>query len=167
MTAARYGKLAAPADDGWLPPVRPACYNARMANAADPSTKTVLIVDDDESVLNLLEILVKRDGFKVDLATTGDRALARLDRKPDAMLLDLMLPGGTTGFDVLKKLRDAKKPVPPIIVVTAYATDPEMKKVESDSHVVAVIPKPINQEKLLATLHQTLKTHAPERKKSA
>lgn len=143
------------------------CYNPTMADAGDPSTKTILIVDDDESVLNLLEILVKRDGFKVDLATTGDRALARLERKPDAMLLDLMLPGGTTGFDVLKKLRDSSKTVPPIIVVTAYATDPEMKKVEADPHVIAIIPKPINQDKLLGTLHQTLKTRAPERKKAS
>lgn len=136
-----------------------------MAELAEPSTKTVLIVDDDESVLNLLEILVKRDGFKVDLASTGDRALSRLERKPDAMLLDLMLPGGTTGFDVLKRLEEGRKAVPPIIVVTAYATDPEIKKVEQNPNVVAIIPKPINQEKLLGTLHQALKTKAPERPK--
>ena len=133
---------------------------------ANPSAKTVLIVDDDEGVLNLLEILVKRDGFKVDLATTGDRALTRLERKPDAMLLDLMLPGGTTGFDVLKRLREAKKAVPPIIVVTAFASDPELKKLEHDPNVRAIISKPINQEKLLASLHEALKTQPPERKGS-
>lgn len=135
-----------------------------MADAADPATKTVLIVDDDEGVLNLLEILIKRDGFKVDLATTGDRALTRLERKPDAMLLDLMLPGTTTGFEVLRRLREQLKPVPPIIVVTAFANDPEIKKVEEDPNVVVVLSKPINQEKLLAALHGALKTKAPERK---
>lgn len=135
-----------------------------MAELAAPSTKTVLIVDDDESVLNLLEILVRRDGFKVDLATTGDRALQRLERKPDAMLLDLMLPGNTTGFDVLRRLQEVQRAVPPIIVVTAFMTDPSIKKVEQDPNVIAVIPKPINQEKLLGALHKALKTLAPERK---
>lgn len=131
---------------------------------ADPATKTVLIVDDDESVLNLLEILVKRDGFKVDTATSGDRAIKRLERKPDAMLLDLMLPGTTTGFDVIKRIRDSGQPPPPIIVVTAFGTDPEVKKVSEDLFVVAVLSKPVNQEKLLGALHQALHTKAPERK---
>ena len=76
------------------------------ANAlAEPKDKTVLIVDDDESVLNLLEILIRRDGFKIDLATTGEEAMERLRRKPDAMVLDLMLPGTTSGFQVLRLLR--------------------------------------------------------------
>lgn len=131
---------------------------------ADPATKTVLIVDDDEGVPNPLEFLIKRDGFKVDLANTGDRALTRLERKPDAMLLDLMLPGGTTGFEVLRRLREAQKAVPPIIVVTAVMTDPEIKKLEQDPNVAAIIPKPINQGKLLSSLHQALKMKAPERK---
>ncbi|MBI4423479.1 MAG: response regulator transcription factor [Elusimicrobia bacterium] len=131
----------------------------------DPATKTVLIVDDDEGVLNLLDILVRRDGFKVDLATTGDRALSRLERKPDAMLLDLMLPGTTTGFEVLKRLREAQRAVPPIIIVTAFAADAEVKKLELDPNVIAILSKPINQERLLASLHKALKTKAPERKK--
>ena len=135
-----------------------------MTELLSPGTKTVLIVDDDEGVLNLLEILVRRDGFKVDLANSGDRALTRLERKPDAMLLDLMLPGTTTGFEVLRRLREGQKSVPPIIVVTAFATDPEIKKVEADPNVRAVITKPINQERLLAALHSALKTKAPERK---
>ena len=42
---------------------------------ADPKTKEVLIVDDDESMLNLLSILVRRDGFRIDLAGSGDDAL--------------------------------------------------------------------------------------------
>lgn len=142
------------------------CYKYGVPDLADPASKTVLIVDDDEGVLNLLEILVKRDGFKVDLATTGDRALTRLERKPDAMLLDLMLPGGTTGFDVLKRLQEAQRAVPPIIIVTAFQADPQIKKVEEDPNVIAVIPKPINQEKLLAALHQACKTRPPERKKA-
>lgn len=145
--------------------VRSHGINGAVAELSKPSTKTVLIVDDDESVLNLLEILIKRDGFKVDLAASGDRALSRLDAKPDAMVLDLMLPGSTTGFEVLRKLREGLRAVPPIVVVTAYGTDPEVKKLEADPNVVAVLAKPINQERLLTALHRALGTEPPVRKK--
>ncbi len=136
---------------------------AMAEDAGDPKNKTVLIVDDDESILNLLEILVKRDGFKVDTAATGERALSRLERNPHALLLDLMLPGGTTGFEVLRRIRESKRPAIPIIIVTAYASDPAIKQVEQDPNVVEILSKPINQEKLLAALHKALKTRAPLR----
>ncbi|MCX5787412.1 MAG: response regulator [Elusimicrobia bacterium] len=84
-----------------------------MPELLDPATKTVLIVDDDESVLNLLEILVRRDGFKVELAENGDVALDKLKLGPDALLLDLMLPGTTTGFEVLRRMKIFERPAPP------------------------------------------------------
>jgi len=140
------------------------CYKSRVP-LADPGSKTVLIVDDDESVLNLLEILVRRDGFKVELADNGDAALEKLKLNPDALLLDLMLPGTTTGFEVLRRLRALGRPVPPTIIVTAYFGDPVVKKLQEDPSVITVLPKPVNQERLLSALHKALNTKAPERKK--
>lgn len=136
-----------------------------MPELLDPATKTVLIVDDDESVLNLLEILVRRDGFKVELAENGDVALDKLKLGPDALLLDLMLPGTTTGFEVLRRMKIFERPAPPTIIVTSYSGDPIVKKVQEDPSVVAVLPKPVNQERLLAALHKVLCTKPPERKK--
>ena len=125
---------------------------------ADPKTKEVLIVDDDEGVLNLLEVLVKRDGFQIDLARTGDEALEKLKRPHDAMILDLMLPGTTTGFDVLARLGSLPGRIPPVIVVTAYGASKEMDAVRANPFVALVLDKPINQKRLLATLHEVLKT---------
>ena len=125
------------------------------------STKEILIVDDDEAMLNLLKILVHRDGFRIDTAATGDDALEKLRRPKDALILDLMLPGTTSGFDVLKRLRTFKGKIPPVIVVTAHAQAHEVKQVTSDPNVVLFMTKPINQNKLLAALHKVLNTVNP------
>jgi len=125
---------------------------------ADPKTKEVLIVDDDEGVLNLLEVLVKRDGFQIDLARTGDEALEKLKRPHDALILDLMLPGPTTGFDVLNRISSLPGRIPPVIVVTAFGGSKELAAVRANPFVALVLDKPINQRRLLGTLHDVLKT---------
>ena len=130
-------------------------------SGADPKTKTVLIVDDDESVLNLLEIMVRRDGFKVQTAADGERALLKLDRKPDALILDLMLPGSTSGFAVLQRLGKSPETSPPVIVVTALSSGAEIATVQKDPLVHAFINKPINQDRLLTALHRAMGTKSP------
>jgi CheY-like chemotaxis protein len=125
---------------------------------ADPKTKEVLIVDDDEGVLNLLEVLVKRDGFQIDLARNGDEALEKLKRPHDALILDLMLPGTTTGFSVLERMTSLPGRIPPVIVVTAFGGTKELAAVRANPFVALVLDKPINQKKLLSTLHEILKT---------
>jgi CheY-like chemotaxis protein len=127
----------------------------------DPKTKEILIVDDDEAMLNLLSILVKRDGFRIDLAATGDDALEKLKRPHDAMILDLMLPGTTSGFDVLQRLHAFEGKVPPVVVVTAHAQTKEVQAVTKDPNVVLFLSKPINQNSLLSALHRVLKTQNP------
>jgi CheY-like chemotaxis protein len=129
--------------------------------SADPKTKLILIVDDDEAMLNLLDILVRRDGFRTDLAATGDDALEKLKRPHAAVILDLMLPGGASGFDVLAHLRGTEGPVPPVIVVTAHAQTPELQQVLKDPNVVLLMSKPIGQERLLGALHKVLGTKKP------
>lgn len=133
----------------------------RAAPGADPKSKEILIVDDDEAMLNLLSILVRRDGFRIDLAGTGDDALEKLKRPHDAVILDLMLPGNTSGFDVLARLRKFDGKVPPVIVVTAHAKTKEVQDLMSDPNVVLFMSKPINQKTLLAALHKVLKTANP------
>ena len=131
---------------------------------ADPSTKTVLIVDDDEAILNLLEILVKRDGFEVMRAETGEAALYKLRKKPDAVLLDLILPGAKSGVDVLRWLRQTGEPAPPVLVITGQVADhPEVKEAKEDPNVTHFLRKPIKQDHLLELLHRVLKTAAPAR----
>src|SRR5262245_52385352 len=81
----------------------------------------ILVVDDEEVMRDVLESLLSQDGYRVDLAKTGEEALARLnDRSYDLILLDVSMPGIgglRTLEEVLKLDREAV-----VIMITAYAT---------------------------------------------
>src|SRR5262247_4942851 len=81
----------------------------------------VLVVDDEEVMRDVLESLLSQDGYRVDLAKTGEEGLARFgERTYDAVLLDVSMPGmgGLRTLEELLKLdREAV-----VIMITAYAT---------------------------------------------
>ena len=133
--------------------------------ATDPKGKLVLIVDDDESILTLLEILVRRDGFQVATAATGEMAVEKLSQNPHALLLDLILPGTLSGLEVLKHLREKGGKAPPVLVITANDNKhPAVIEASKDPNVVQCLVKPIKQDVLLEALHRCLKTSAPAQK---
>jgi DNA-binding response OmpR family regulator len=83
-----------------------------------PSKGTVLLVEDEASIADLVRLYLERDGFRVVWRTDGPSGLAAVDaERPRLVLLDLMLPG-MDGFEVTRALRQRGGRVP-IIVVTA------------------------------------------------
>jgi two-component system response regulator RegX3 len=81
------------------------------------SQPTVLVVEDEASFVEALQIGLSREGFHVEVATDGVEALDRFEQvKPDLVLLDVMLPR-LSGLDVCRQIR-AQSSVP-IIMVTA------------------------------------------------
>lgn len=126
--------------------------------AGDPRSKTVLIVDDDEAILQLLDVLVKGAGFKLLKAANGEEAIERLGEKPDAIVMDLVMPG-CGGLGVLAYLKVSTEPVPPIIVITAFENrHPTVQKALMDENVLQCLGKPINSDMLIGALHRYLKT---------
>lgn len=89
------------------------------------ANKKILIVEDDQ---NLRQILVERlggMGFSVDEAENGQQALNKIKAvQPNLVLLDIMLPGGMNGFDVLEQIKanPALKDIP-VIVLTNLDTE--------------------------------------------
>jgi len=77
-----------------------------------PSEKLICIVDDDDSVRELLEFLVKKEGFRCETAADGEEGLNKIKKLlPDLVVLDLMLPG-MDGLEVCKQIqRDGWTPV--------------------------------------------------------
>ena len=82
---------------------------------------TIMVIDDDESIGNMEQELLEREGYQVQRAFSGTEALLLLKQKrPDLILLDLMLPG-TDGFDICRQVRDVKNT--PIVMVSAKKDD--------------------------------------------
>lgn len=82
--------------------------------------KTILIVDDEEDIRNMLKIALEKDGFLVETADNGQAALDQIDRRrPDLVLLDLKMPR-RNGYHLFAQLKsDEKLQAIPIIVITA------------------------------------------------
>ena len=83
-------------------------------------SKRVLLVEDEANIVVSLTFLLERAGFRVDSETNGQAALqSALDRAPDVMVLDVMLPG-LDGFEVLRRLRaDPRGKHLPVLMLTA------------------------------------------------
>ncbi|HNJ34557.1 MAG TPA: response regulator, partial [Leptospiraceae bacterium] len=79
----------------------------------------ILVVEDEDDIAQLIRFNLEEEGFLVTISGNGLDALSKLERNlPDAIILDLMLPG-MGGVEILKKIR-AKFDVP-VVLVTARA----------------------------------------------
>lgn len=109
----------------------------------------ILIIEDEESLADFLELELKYEGYKVDIQFDGRKGLeAALETNYDLILLDLMLPG-LTGLEVCRRLRATKNT--PIIMLTAR--DSIMDRVTGlDSGADDYLPKPFAIEELLARM---------------
>jgi len=98
-----------------------------MQPLRDLMPRRVLVVDDDESIVDLISTRLIIGGYKVATATDGFEALRCLkDLKPDAMILDINMPG-LDGFGVLEHMRkpDAHKAATLVLTARHHAGDVE------------------------------------------
>ena len=78
---------------------------------------TIMVVEDEERVRDLLRLYLEKDGFHVEMAVDGEEAISRIPLvNPDLILLDIMLPK-FDGLTVCREIR--KKQSTPIIMLTA------------------------------------------------
>ncbi|MBI3552310.1 MAG: response regulator [Elusimicrobia bacterium] len=129
----------------------------------DPGEKLVLLVDDDESLLDLMEHVVKKEGFRTDRATDGNEALTKARAlNPDLMILDFMLPG-LGGYEVIRELQASGNGDIPVIVITGRHMDRKnIEMVRLESNVKEFMEKPLRPAILASTIHTLLKTRPPD-----
>lgn len=82
---------------------------------------TILVVDDEKEIVDLVEIYLKSEGFSIEKAYDGKRALELMDEKEiDLLILDVMMPG-MNGLEVCQRVRYKRKL--PIIMLSAKSED--------------------------------------------
>jgi DNA-binding response OmpR family regulator len=123
----------------------------------DPAmAKRVLVVDDEPNIVMSLRFLMEREGLEVEVASTGQAAVAALDGPPaDLVLLDVMMPE-LDGFEVCQRIRDHPDwRTAKIVMLTAKGRDVEREKglaLGADAYVT----KPFSTRDLVAKVKQML-----------
>jgi len=120
---------------------------------------TVLLVEDEPSVGELVRGYLTRDGYRVIWVRSGDEALVELDRHPVRLvLLDIGLPG-RDGFDVCRDIRTRSQV--PIVMLTARDEEPDRivgLEVGADDYVT----KPFSPRELVARMKAVLRRSEPQ-----
>jgi DNA-binding NtrC family response regulator len=122
----------------------------------------ILVVDDDETIRTTMKAILQDEGYIVDLAATGKEAIQKTTEKNyNVALLDIRLPD-MEGIELLKLLKDGI-PRTRKIMVTGY---PSMQNAISalNKNADAYLLKPVDIEKLLATVKQQIDDQENERK---
>jgi CheY-like chemotaxis protein len=89
--------------------------------------KKILVVDDELAFLDTIKNRLEANNYKVVTASSGKVALDKVEKdKPDAILLDILMPG-LDGLEVLKKIRKKDKNLP-VFIVSAYFNEERFKK---------------------------------------
>jgi CheY-like chemotaxis protein len=121
-------------------------------------TRTVLVVEDEPAIRGLLSLTLEAEDYQVATARDGHEALSRIrDQKPDAIVLDMILPG-LDGWTFIRSLEQdgTRRPIP-IIAVSAG-----VKRTTVGEHgVKAFLSKPFDLETLLVVLDDVLLERTP------
>ena len=119
--------------------------------------KKVLVVDDEKHVVNVLQTMLARKGYRVSVAADGRGALRKaFKEKPDLVLLDLMIPkiDGTT---VAQRLREDPRTADiPVIFLTGLLGEGEARRRGPEIGGHYFLPTPFDAEQLYETIEMAL-----------
>jgi len=117
---------------------------------------TVLVVDDEPNIIELTKLYLEQEGYRVEAATSGSDALAKLDAiRPALVVLDLVLPD-IGGFEVCRQMR--KKSDVPILMLTARKEDID-RIVGLELGADDYLTKPFNPRELVARVKAILRRY--------
>lgn len=118
--------------------------------------KTVLVVDDDPDIVDVISICLKDNNIAPEKAYNGPEALERVKaKKIDLILLDINMPG-MNGFEVIKHLKNDKETYDiPIVVLTGTYISEEDRKHGLTLGVVKYLTKPFSADDLVKEIRDT------------
>ena len=128
----------------------------------DARVKLILIADDDPDIVEAVKTVLEASGFEVDSAPNGQECLRKLRlRKPDLLILDVMMTTETEGFHVAYEIRrDAVLRDLPVLMLTAIEQKTGFKfspdQDEDYLPVEAFVTKPVEPDELVSRVRQLL-----------
>ena len=135
---------------------------------------TILVVDDDPDIVESLSLVLRSESYNVETASSADEAIEKVEAaRPDLILLDVMMPEGTEGFQFVWKLRNEYPEDiarTPIIVLTAIHETTQLRFYPQQTDgtskpgeylpVQGFIDKPADPTELLERVAETLSEDA-------
>ncbi len=118
----------------------------------------VLVIEDEQSIANVVRIALERDGYRAVLASTGEAALVYLDRSHvDLVVLDIGLPG-IDGLEVCRRIRSSSDL--PVIMLTARDEEAD-RVVGLELGADDYVSKPFSPRELVARVQSGPQARAP------
>ena len=122
-----------------------------MTTSADGSGPRILVIEDDETILGLIEAVLMEEGFTVDAALSGQQALdLDCSHSPAMVVLDMFLPG-ISGAELAEALRAKYGAGLPILVTSASNVRAQARALGAH-----YLPKPFELVDLMEAVHQAL-----------
>ena len=115
----------------------------------------IAFVEDEEDLNSLIKTYLEHEGYEVTSYLSGTDAIKDIDKKPDLWILDIMLPGDISGYDIIKKIREKNDVVP---VIFTSARDEQLDKIiglelGSDDYIT----KPYSPKELVLRVNNIIK----------
>ncbi|MBX7221024.1 MAG: response regulator [Blastocatellia bacterium] len=126
------------------------------------SRRKILCVDDEPSMLEMMQTIIEVSGYAYAAAANGPDALQKiLDERPDLVILDYMMPG-MSGAEVFRTLRNdpqySRVRETPVLLLTAKSDNAEEQRQLLNEGIVGYLPKPFQFLYLLTIVDDVLKT---------
>ena len=122
----------------------------------DTRSKLIMVVDDEPAMSRILQRLLTGEGYRVITARDGEQALKALENNvPDAVLLDLMMPG-MSGREICRRIKETWPQIK-VIYLSAQAPPRDLDEFKTlQNEADGYITKPASGEKILSTLEEVL-----------
>src|SRR5256886_2428613 len=126
-----------------------------LHRALRPMSSRILLVDDETNIRKMVGALLQSEGFETAEAANGSAALAAVEREaPDAVLLDLMMPGGPDGLATLEQLKRLAPDVPVVMMSGKASLTDAVRATKLGAF--QFLEKPLTPEGVLTTLRAAL-----------
>jgi len=121
----------------------------------EKSKKSILVIDDDKSILRTFTRILQKAGYNVDVAETGKEAIEKAEKtKYDLSLVDVRLPD-MDGTDLLIKLKESMRGTVKIVITGFPSLEVGVKALDAGAD--AYLVKPVKPEELLMLIDEKLK----------